>query len=189
MRHANIIHPLIVTIISWAMMEKQTGLSLAPPVVFSKSSTKRGSSTGGTSNSFRNYAIISNSKKDDDDSSFSCSNRRSLLLSSSKATFMMIASGLTLPLQANAATDCLKDCVKECKAIAPKDPVYCDESCREYCAQEDRNDGLSGSKSSTGGETGILGTSTVIKGEDKPPSIKLPGLSFDSEKGRKLIGY
>jgi hypothetical protein len=29
----------------------------------------------------------------------------------------------------------------------------------------------------------------VVKGEDKPPGIKIPGLDFTSDKGRKLIGY
>ncbi len=70
-----------------------------------------------------------------------------------------------------------------------QDPGYCLENCKSYCAQEDRTDGLSGSVSSEGGEVGILGTSTVVKGEDKPPSLRLPGLDFSSEKGRKLIGY
>lgn len=29
----------------------------------------------------------------------------------------------------------------------------------------------------------------MVKGEDKPPGIKIPGLDFTSDKGRKLIGY
>jgi len=92
------------------------------------------------------------------------------------------------PAQA-AKTECMSDCLKNCKLIAPKDSGYCNDNCSSYCAQEDRNDGLSGSVSSTGGEVGILGTGTVVKGEDKPPVFKLPGLDFNSEKGRKLIGY
>ena len=48
---------------------------------------------------------------------------------------------------------------------------------------------MSGSTSSAGGEVGILGTSTVVKGEDKPPSVKIPGLDFTSDKGKKMIGY
>jgi hypothetical protein len=36
---------------------------------------------------------------------------------------------------------------------------------------------------------GTFGTGTVVKGEDKPPSIKLPGLDFASESGKKLLGY
>ncbi|KAL3797181.1 hypothetical protein ACHAW5_006043 [Stephanodiscus triporus] len=88
-----------------------------------------------------------------------------------------------------AATDCFTDCLKNCKLIAPKDDQYCQGSCQEYCAQPDRTDGLSGSISSEGGETGILGTTTVVKGEDKPPGIKIPGLDFESAMGRKLLGY
>ena len=70
-----------------------------------------------------------------------------------------------------------------------QDTQYCLENCKSYCAQEDRTDGLSGSVSSDGGEVGILGRNTVVKGEDKPPALSLPGLDFSSEKGRKLIGY
>jgi len=43
--------------------------------------------------------------------------------------------------------------------------------------------------SSEGGEVGILGFNTVVKGEDKPPEVKLPGLDFSSGKGKKLLGY
>eukprot|EP00577_Skeletonema_sp_RCC1716_P027066 CAMPEP_0113392688 /NCGR_PEP_ID=MMETSP0013_2-20120614/11430_1 /TAXON_ID=2843 ORGANISM="Skeletonema costatum, Strain 1716" /NCGR_SAMPLE_ID=MMETSP0013_2 /ASSEMBLY_ACC=CAM_ASM_000158 /LENGTH=156 /DNA_ID=CAMNT_0000276121 /DNA_START=20 /DNA_END=490 /DNA_ORIENTATION=- /assembly_acc=CAM_ASM_000158 len=88
-----------------------------------------------------------------------------------------------------AAPDCFKDCIKECKLIAPKDPEYCQSSCSDYCSQTDRKDGLSGSVSSENGETGILGTTTVVKGEDKPPQLKIPGLDFTSDKGKKLLGY
>jgi len=94
-----------------------------------------------------------------------------------------------VPLEADAAADCFKDCFKNCKLIAPKDPQYCQNNCQEYCAQSDRTDGLSGSVSSEGGETGILGMNTVPKGEDKPPEVKLPGLDFTSGKGKKLLGY
>lgn len=91
---------------------------------------------------------------------------------------------------AQAAPDCMKDCLKNCKEIAPKDPAYCIENCKDYCDQPDREDGLSGSVSSSKGETGILGLTTVVKGEDRPPSIKIPGLDFTGdERGRKLIGY
>lgn len=70
-----------------------------------------------------------------------------------------------------------------------QDSAYCLGNCKDYCDQDDRTDGLSGSKSSDGGEVGILGAGTVVKGEDKPPSFNLPGLDFNSDKGRKLIGY
>lgn len=122
----------------------------------------------------------------------SSSSRRSFLFRKG-ATVSLIALGIDLfsdPSPAHAAkTECMTDCLKNCKLIAPKDPGYCNDNCSAYCAQEDRTDGLSGSVSSTGGEVGILGTGTVVKGEDKPPVFKLPGLDFNSEKGRKLIGY
>ena len=116
---------------------------------------------------------------------------RRQMMSASAKTFMvgMLAS----PFPVEAAADCFSDCVKNCKKIAPKDPEYCTLNCRDYCDQEDRADGLSGSKSADNGEVGILGGTfgqgTVPKGEDKPPSIKLPGLDFSSDDGKKLLGY
>lgn len=100
-----------------------------------------------------------------------------------------VATAFLPTVAAQAAADCMTDCLKECKLIAPKDPDYCNVNCKSYCDQPDRTDGLSGSVSSAGGETGILGTTTVVKGEDKPPSIKLPGLDFTNASGKKLIGY
>jgi hypothetical protein len=110
--------------------------------------------------------------------------------------FLAVGAGVvmtTSPQSALAVPDCMMDCLKNCKKIAPKDPDYCNSSCSEYCAQEDRTDGLSGSVSAANGEVGILGGSfgqgTVPKGEDKPPTISLPGLDFSSGKGKKLLGY
>ena len=37
-----------------------------------------------------------------------------------------------------AAPDCFQDCIKNCKLIAPKDPAYCNQNCRDYCEQPDR---------------------------------------------------
>ena len=107
------------------------------------------------------------------------------------ATAVMTASSALLFSQEASAkeVDCFQDCFKNCKLIAPKDQQYCLDTCKEYCDQTDRRDGLSGSVSSEGGETGILGLNTVVKGEDKPPEIKIPGLDFSSGKGKKLIGY
>merc|ERR1712194_473717 len=103
------------------------------------------------------------------------------------------AAVLSSPVPALAAADCMKDCLENCLIIAPKDKSYCTDSCTAYCAQDDRNDGLSGSVSAANGEVGILGGSfgqgTVLKGEDRPPSIKVPGLDFSSDIGKKLIGY
>jgi hypothetical protein len=94
---------------------------------------------------------------------------------------------------AHAEEDCYADCLKNCKAIAPKDTEYCEFTCNDYCSQPDRKDGLSGSVSYEGGEVGILGgtfgTGTVVKGQDKPPSVALPGLDFTSPQGKKLLGY
>eukprot|EP00525_Craspedostauros_australis_P011395 CAMPEP_0198135568 /NCGR_PEP_ID=MMETSP1442-20131203/60657_1 /TAXON_ID= /ORGANISM="Craspedostauros australis, Strain CCMP3328" /LENGTH=154 /DNA_ID=CAMNT_0043796741 /DNA_START=28 /DNA_END=492 /DNA_ORIENTATION=- len=118
-----------------------------------------------------------------------CQTRRNIFVSG--LTFA--AAATCLPSDANAAVDCFKDCLKNCKLIAPKDTAYCTTQCTEYCNQDDRNDGLSGSVSSSGGEVGILGGTfgqgTVPKGEDKPPSFSMPGLDFSSDKGRKLLGY
>ena len=94
-----------------------------------------------------------------------------------------------IPLIAGAAPDCMTDCLKSCKEIAPKDPGYCLDNCEYYCDQSDRTDGLSGSISSENGETGILGLTTVVKGEDRPPQVKLPGLDFTSKTGKELLGY
>lgn len=103
------------------------------------------------------------------------------------------ATAAFLPVTAAHAADCFGDCFKNCKTIAPKDLDYCRQNCQDYCEQPDRNDGLSGSVSSSGGEVGILGGTfgqgTVVKGEDKPPVISLPGLDFSSGAGKKLIGY
>lgn len=92
------------------------------------------------------------------------------------SAFTMIVLGtLTMvgssPPPAFAVPDCFQDCVKNCKKIAPKDPDYCLTSCQEYCEQEDRTDGLSGSVSAESGEVGLLGGTfgqgTVPKGEDR----------------------
>lgn len=103
------------------------------------------------------------------------------------------AAMLSSPAPASAVPDCMKDCMKNCLQIAPQDKQYCSDTCTDYCAQPDRTDGLSGSVSAENGEVGILGGSfgqgTVPKGEDKPPSIKLPGLDFSSANGKKLLGY
>lgn len=108
------------------------------------------------------------------------------------AGFILSSLGLTMaafPGPADAKPDCMNDCLKNCKQIVPNDTSnYCRDTCVEYCAQPDRSDGLSGSVSSEGGETGILGLGTVVKGEDKPPVINLPGLNFNSKEGKKLIG-
>lgn len=87
------------------------------------------------------------------------------------ASQILAGGALVIPLPAFAAADCFQDCFKNCKQIAPKDPDYCTATCKDYCEQDDRTDGLSGSVSAANGEVGILGGTfgqgTVPKGEDK----------------------
>mmetsp|Transcript_40728 Transcript_40728/g.57261 ORF Transcript_40728/g.57261 Transcript_40728/m.57261 type:complete len:136 (-) Transcript_40728:2884-3291(-) len=120
-------------------------------------------------------------------SSLSCARRQFL------ATACAAPVALFVPSQAIAAPDCMTDCLKNCKQIAPKDPKYCLDNCNSYCEQPDRQDGLSGSVGSEAGYSGILGGTfgqgTVPKGEDKPPAVNLPGLDFTSQSGKKLLGY
>jgi hypothetical protein len=116
--------------------------------------------------------------------------RRSLIMGTTAAIAL---SWSIAPQPAVAKPDCFTDCNKNCKLLVPNDTSnYCRDSCLDYCSQPDRRDGLSGSVSSEGGEVGILGGTfgqgTVVKGEDKPPIINLPGLNFNSGEGRKLIG-
>ena len=121
--------------------------------------------------------------------------RRTWIDTIKAGAILITTQQLLLQSQAvSAKPDCYTDCYKNCIALAPKDNVYCSESCTDYCAQDDREDGLSGSISSEKGEVGILGgsfgTGTVVKGQDKPPVLgRIPGLDFTSESGKKMIGY
>jgi len=106
---------------------------------------------------------------------------------------LFVTSAFPVQVASAKQPDCLADCIKNCKQVVPNDTSnYCRDSCMDYCEQPDRRDGLSGSISSEGGEVGILGGTfgqgTVVKGEDKPPTINLPGLNFQSGEGRKLLG-
>ena len=90
------------------------------------------------------------------------------------ATLSISASMTLLPSVTVAAIDCNKDCVKSCVKVAPGSTDYCVESCRSYCNQDDRQDGLSGSVDASRGETGLFGGSidgTVTQGDDKPPTL------------------
>ena len=81
------------------------------------------------------------------------------------------ASALLLsPMVTLAVVDCQSDCVKNCLIAAPGSADYCKSSCTDYCEDPEREDGLSGSKSASKGETGIFGGSidgTTVK--DLPP--------------------
>ena len=60
---------------------------------------------------------------------------------------------------------------------------YCAQTCSDYCAQEDRQDGLSGSVSSEKAEVGLLSAydlrakvtgqtpEGVVYGDDRPPAL------------------
>ena len=49
-----------------------------------------------------------------------------ILAGGTSGVMMMTALTMTShPLPASAAPDCFKDCMKNCKEIAPKDPDYC----------------------------------------------------------------
>ena len=71
-----------------------------------------------------------------------------------------------------AAAYARPDCYANCSRIAPKGGAYCKETCEEYCAQPDRQDGLSGSIGNAKGEVGFLSAldgGTVVYGKDLPP--------------------
>jgi hypothetical protein len=55
------------------------------------------------------------------------------------AAAAITTSWLLFPIEsAQAKEDCIKDCLANCKSIAPKDPGYCQENCKDYCDQPDR---------------------------------------------------
>jgi hypothetical protein len=68
------------------------------------------------------------------------------------------------------AVECMPDCFKNCQIAAPGSKDYCTSTCKDYCDQEDRHDGLSGSVDGSGGETGLFGGS-IDSGyvNDRPP--------------------
>ena len=121
--------------------------------------------------------------------------RRALL-----ATLVSAAALSASPTAAFAAVDCFKDCNSNCNRVAPRSIKYCESSCNDYCLQEDRRDGLSGSVSSEAAEVWwssaydlgakITGNSdTVVYGADRPPALKIPkGIEqslMDAVGGRK----
>jgi hypothetical protein len=61
---------------------------------------------------------------------------------SRRAWLQQTAAGLTsLAVAAPAVAanpDCFTDCQRECLVLAPKDTLYCRETCRDYCEQPDR---------------------------------------------------
>ena len=83
------------------------------------------------------------------------------------------------PSVALAAVDCMQDCLKNCGRLAGGSKDYCTSSCVDYCAQDDRRDGLSGSVSSEGAEFGFASSfknpfaeqKPTVYGDDKPPGL------------------
>ena len=89
------------------------------------------------------------------------------------------------PLSAFAVKDCFRDCESNCNRVAPRSGRYCETNCNDYCAQDDRRDGLSGSISSEGAEIGLASAydiggkvtgvpQGVVYGADRPPALQLP---------------
>ncbi|EOD25798.1 hypothetical protein EMIHUDRAFT_450387 [Emiliania huxleyi CCMP1516] len=89
-----------------------------------------------------------------------------------------VAVGLQ-PFAALAAADCLQTCRKNCGRLAAGSRDYCESSCVDYCAQDDRKDGLSGSVSTEGSEFGFASSfknplapqKPTVYGDDKPPGL------------------
>merc|ERR1712032_1517079 len=73
----------------------------------------------------------------------------------------------------------MSTCLNNCGRNAPGSASYCKDSCQDYCAQEDRRDGLSGSISTDGAEFGWRSGAKLpnaplkpsVYGEDLPPGL------------------
>jgi len=93
-----------------------------------------------------------------------------------QATALIVTGG---PMAVNAASDCMKTCLSNCGRVAPGSGSYCTDSCIEYCAQDDRKDGLSGSVSTDGAEFGFASSfklpnapqKPTVYGDDLPPGL------------------
>lgn len=112
-------------------------------------------------------------------------------------TLGVLPFALASPRAANAAKDCLLDCLENCNRVAPKNKAYCASNCEGYCVQPDRRDGLSGSVDASGAEVGWLsaydlparatGTPRAVPyGEDRPPG--LPDVFGINDKLRATVG-
>ena len=96
---------------------------------------------------------------------------------------LVASSALLAPRSAHALKDCFQDCSQNCDRVAPRSGRYCEQSCGEYCVQDDRRDGLSGSVDSSQGEVGLASAYDLVSkitgappqsvpyGQDKPPTI------------------
>mmetsp|Transcript_11610 Transcript_11610/g.17510 ORF Transcript_11610/g.17510 Transcript_11610/m.17510 type:complete len:149 (+) Transcript_11610:106-552(+) len=50
------------------------------------------------------------------------------------SNYALSASAVIAPVDSLKESDCLRDCLKECKEIAPKDPAYCTDQCASFCS-------------------------------------------------------
>lgn len=111
--------------------------------------------------------------------------RRAVLLAACATAPAIMSSPPMLAAPAYAAKDCFLDCTSNCNRVAPKSFAYCQRSCEDYCLQDDRRDGLSGSVDSSKAEVGLIsaydigarvtGTRRAVPyGEDQPPGLSLP---------------
>ena len=119
--------------------------------------------------------------------------KRPRFIESQARRHAIIGALLSIPTQALAGADCIKDCTTNCNRVSGgKNDAYCGVQCEDYCGQTDREDGLSGSVSSSKGYLGWssplrLGN-TVEYGEDRPPTVSiipkslLPDASIAREK-------
>ena len=119
-------------------------------------------------------------------------------LVSAIAAATLTAGPFTVP-PAIAEPDCYNDCSSNYNRLAPKSGKYCEQTCGEYCAQDDRRDGLSGSVSNEAAELGLASgfdipakltgqqPRGVVYGDDRPPAISL-GKGFDGALKRAVLG-
>jgi len=104
----------------------------------------------------------------------SCMNRRAWLSHAAA-----VCAALPPAAAFAAGADCLTTCRGNCNRLAGGSKAYCEESCLEYCAQDDRKDGLSGSVSTEGSEFGFASSfknpfapqKPTVYGDDKPPGL------------------
>ena len=116
-----------------------------------------------------------------------CTPSRRTLLGTAAAAFLPPVTAAT------AAVDCLQDCLQNCARLAGGSLDYCKTSCIDYCDQDDRRDGLSGSVSSDAAEFGWASAfknpleppKPVVYGTDRPPG--LPDVFGVNEALRKAV--
>ena len=104
-----------------------------------------------------------------------------LTLSTRRAALSLLTSAVIAgrPAAALAVADCMQTCKKNCNRNAPGSASYCDSTCVDYCGQDDRKDGLSGSVSTEGSEFGwqssfknpLSAQKPVEFGDDLPPGL------------------